>query len=195
MAAVMTAQGGKVAGAALAGAALLALTLVVASPSSAPASRSAGCNGADAPAEQVSKKQFRKALLCLINQERAQRDIPKLVAREPLQETAQAHTSLLVQIDCLLQDWHQCPGEPDLETRMRRAGYFAGAERWQYAENTGCAKSAEAMVANWLHSSFHRNNMLRRRFDDVGIGSADDPPGTQCQQSYAAITAVFAWKN
>jgi uncharacterized protein YkwD len=177
-------------------AALLAATLVatfalLAGPRLEAAS-AASCANAEAPAQGLERKALRKALACLINKERKQRDLVKLGKSRQLQKAAQRHTNVMVKTDCLL---HQCPGEGDIEQRIRRTGYLSGARRWAYAENTGCAVTAKAMFARWMDSDFHRGNMLRRKFRDLGVGVSEKPVPGECKADYATFTAVFGWRK
>ena len=102
-----------------------------------------------------------------------------------------AHSEVMVETNCLA---HQCAGEEDLETRLREAGYFDGAEMWQFAENTGCALSAEAMVANWMATRFHRVNILERRFHEIGVGAVEGGSRT-VQEGYATFVVVLGWHD
>ena len=174
-------------------AALLAATLVaslalLASPR-IEAATAASCANAEAPAQELQRKALRKAMTCLINKERKQRDLVKVSKNRQLKRAAQRHTNVMVKTDCLL---HECPGEPGLEERIRRTGYLDGARRWAFAENTGCAVTAKAMIARWMDSDFHRGNILRRKFRDLGVGVSDQPVSGQCKETHATFTAVFA---
>jgi uncharacterized protein YkwD len=177
-------------------AALLAATLVatvglLASPRLEAAS-AASCANAEVAAQGLERKALRKALTCLINKERKQRDLVKVRKNRQLQKAAQRHTNVMVKTGCLL---HQCPGEADIDQRVRRTGYLDGARRWAYAENTGCAVSAKAMFGRWMDSDYHRGNMLRRKFRHVGVGVSEQPAGGECKPEHATFTAVFGWRK
>ena len=136
----------------------------------------APCPLASEPAAQSSTKDMRNSVRCLINQERGVHGFGKLKRDAALQKAAQRHTKAMVSTGCLA---HRCPDEANLETRLRDAGYFDGAQSWRYAENTGCGLSAEAMVANWLDSLYHRSQyprpgLSRHRgwfLEETGIGA------------------------
>ena len=98
----------------------------------------------------------------------------------------------MAETDCLE---FRCPGEPGLEQRLRKAGYFEGATKWEFAENTGCAVSAKAMYENWIESTLHRVNILEPKFIHVGIGTVDEGLPTACDESFAAFSAVFGWRK
>jgi uncharacterized protein YkwD len=177
-------------------AALVAVTLaatvaLLASPSLEGAS-AATCANAEAPAQELERKALRKALICLINKQRQARDLVRLHKNKPLKRVAQRHTNTMVKTDCLL---HQCPGEAGMGQRIQRSGYLDGARRWAYAENTGCAVTAKAMVNRWMDSDFHRGNVLRRKFRDIGVGVSDQPVASECKDDHATFAAIFAWRK
>jgi uncharacterized protein YkwD len=99
----------------------------------------------------------------------------------------------MVADDCLD---HTCPGEAPLERRIRKSGYPDRAGRWRYASNTGCAISARAMVRRWLRSDFHRENVLKPRFRDIGAGVERAAPESQgCESNFATFSVVFGWRE
>jgi uncharacterized protein YkwD len=150
------------------------------------------CDHADDTIRDVTAPQLRKAVLCLLNQERSRHARSRLSLSKKLGKAAEAHTERMVATNCLS---HSCPGEPKLEGRIRKSGYLKGAHRWQFAENTGCGLSAEAMVANWMASTFHRINILGKKFRDVGIGLSDKRVPSRCSEGYGTFTTVFAYRT
>ena len=183
--------GGLAAIAALVAAILVATFAMLAGPSVEAAS-AATCANSEAPAQELERKALRKALTCLINKQRQSRDLVRLHKNRQLKRVAQRHTNTMVKTDCLL---HKCPGEAGIEQRIRRTGYLDGARRWAYAENTGCAVTAKAMVGRWMDTDFHRGNVLRRKFRDIGVGVSDQPVASECKGDHATFTAVFAWRK
>jgi uncharacterized protein YkwD len=177
--------------AALVAASLIAVLALFVSPAAAPAA-AGSCANADTTAGELEKRDLRKAITCLINKERKQHDLAKLGRNRKLQKAAQRHTNVMVKTDCLL---HQCPGEANIDRRIRKSGYLDGARSWAYAENTGCAVTAKAMVARWLDSSFHRENMLGQKFRHVGVGVSDQPVAEVCKADHSTFTAVFGWRK
>jgi uncharacterized protein YkwD len=176
------------------GVALLAAIAVAARPDPGAAAAGTGvaCPAAGQPAAQTNARQLRRSVRCLINEERAARDLGALVKAQSLKDAAQAHSQLMVQTNCLA---HQCAGEDDLETRLHDAGYLEGAEMWQFAENTGCGLSAEAMVANWMATRFHRVNILQPKFREIGVGAVQDRVKGRCERGYATFAVVLGWRD
>jgi uncharacterized protein YkwD len=177
------------------GIAVLAAVAIAARPGASAVGAGSGTSACPTAAEPVAEstaQELRKSVRCLINEERAIRGLSKVVRHKSLEKAAQKHSKTMVETDCLA---HRCPGEVDLETRVRRAGYFAGAEEWQYAENTGCAVSAEAMVTNWMAKQFHRANILEPKFRHVGVGVTQRPVKDRCDSGYATFAAVVGWRE
>ena len=171
---------------------LVAGLALLASPRIEAAAAVASCANAEAPAQDLERKALRKALVCLINKERKQRDLVRVAKNRQLKKTAQRHTNVMVKTDCLL---HRCPGEASLDVRIRRSGYADSARQWAYAENTGCAVTAKAMFGRWMDSDYHRGNILRRKFRHIGVGVSEQPVAGECKPDHATFTAVFAWRK
>lgn len=180
-----------VAALATAGAVLLAVTIASGS-SAAPDRSSGGCAGADAPAVEATAKQVRRAVRCLIAEERAIRGQDALRREHDLQRVAQRHSRVMAAKDCLA---HRCEGEAKLETRIRRGGYIEGATAWEFAENTGCGVSAEAMVESWMSRTYHRVNILDRRFEDVGVGIVPRRVDDRCGRDYATFALLVGYRE
>jgi uncharacterized protein YkwD len=161
-------------------------------PSARAASPTEKCKNANTPVHRLSGGAVREALLCLVNEER-RRHARTVVARsKALQRAAQHHAEKMVATNCLS---HQCEGEGSLGSRIRRSGYTAGADDWEFAENTGCGLSAGAMVENWMASRYHRINILDPRFEDLGVGYSRGSVEDRCRDSFGTFAAVFAMRE
>lgn len=171
--------------------ALLA-ALVLAPREQAGASAAARCAGTSEGLSQASRQAVRRRVRCLLNEQRAARGLGRLDRQTSLQKAAQRHSSVMGETDCLA---HRCEGEAGLEERLRKAGYLAGAERWRYAESTGCAADPEEMVASWMASDYHRVNILGKRFVELGVGVVGDRVRGRCPRGYATFAVVFGWRQ
>lgn len=169
-------------------AALLTAIATAAGERGVPRGESSACSQADQPAAEATLKELRRSVRCLINEERAIRGQDAVTRQGDLQQVAQHHSKRMAATDCLA---HRCEGEAKLENRIRRAGYFRGAERWEYAESTGCGLSAEAMVTSWLQSDYHRVNLLERSFEDIGVGVVQKRVKDRCGKGYGTFAALF----
>ena len=151
----------------------------------------------DVPGEATAR-QMRKAVRCLINEERAARDRRRLRSNRPLARIAQAHSKVMVADDCFT---HRCPGERPLRKRIESSNYLAAGGRYGYGENLGCSRTPQGMVNEWMATSFHRENILERRFRHIGVGakrgSPFPPGGEDCApgRQYMTYTVIFAWRK
>jgi uncharacterized protein YkwD len=169
---------------------LVGMTLLLGSP---PQSASAAeCEHADATIDQATEKQLRKALFCLINEKRHQRDRKRLDHSDKLQEAARRHTQTMLRDDC----WkHKCEGEPPLGKRIRKTGYLDGAREWHFAENFGCATTPRAMLNAWLAEDFQRRNLLNPGYEDMGAYAVKEQvsnPPSHCDPTRVTYTVVLA---
>ena len=172
-------------------AACAALAVTTAEPP-VTAAAGGGCPNANRPAAQVKISELRSAVFCLINEERRRHGREALRTSRNLQEAARKHAVAMTDTGCLS---HRCPGEPPLRNRIRRSGYLDGARVWRYAENTGCARTARAMVANWMAITFHRVNILRGRFEDIGIAPTHKRVEGRCNAGFSTFSAVFGFRR
>ncbi len=51
------------------------------------------------------------------------------------------------------------------------------------------------MVSNWMKTKYHRINILREEFKDVGVGVTQKRIKDRCKQGYATFSVVFAWRE
>ena len=167
--------------------------LALAGPGAGPAA-AAICPRADATPDLISPSDARKTLTCLVNNERADRDKRRLDPDLKLKRVAQKHTEAMIRKDCLR---HECPGEDDLEKRLRRAGYIPQEGSWRFAESIGFARTPRGMVETWLDGQFNRRAMLDGRYRDIGVGvvRGDPKPHNDCNQGCYTYTAIYAFRN
>jgi uncharacterized protein YkwD len=129
------------------------------------------CAGADDPVGASGAGDAERAVKCLIE---ARRDDDSLDRDPRLDDAAASHNRHMLETSCFA---HECPGEPSLEGRIRRSGYGDGADRFGYGEilASGSMTPAEAVRA-WMDSPAHRDALLDRSFEDVGIAVAKGTP-------------------
>jgi len=114
-----------------------------------------------------------------VNEKRAERDLPRLSESAGLTEQSRLHSDEMAAHDELA---HNLPGSTTDE-RLSDASCPTGGENvaqsWVY-ENvetesgteylTDEAEIADALVCQWLNSPGHRENMLRARWSETGVG-------------------------
>jgi len=130
----------------------------------------------DRQPQNLTKKQARNAVICLVNRKRDRRGKPDLARDRRLVDAAQRHSYRMAKKNCFS---HQCPGEASLLTRLKKVGYIvSGLSRWAYGENialgTATSGTPRKIVNAWMGSSGHRANILSSTFRDIGVGFRAD---------------------
>ena len=161
-------------------AAAVALCGVLVSAPSAEA-RGAACDkfGNVEPAK-LKKRQARKAIMCLLNQERTSHGLPSFDRSKKLQRAAQKHSARMDGTGCFA---HECPGEASLVSRLGSVSYLLNSLlSWVCAENIAwgqrSAGTPNAIMDAWMKSDGHRANILNRDLRQVGIGFAKGSPSS-----------------
>ncbi len=184
-------------------AALAALACLFLISASAPDARAEGndCGPhVGSTPDEATTKELRRALGCLINAERAERDRKQLRPNAALSGVAKRHTKVMVAGECFK---HECPGERPLKQRIETSGYVDTGDRYGYGENLGCSTTPANMIEAWMTSAaqFHKKNILDRKFRHMGIGAKQGTPfprgSDQCRpgREYVTYTVVFGWRK
>lgn len=144
------------------------MSMAVAAPAQAQASNCA--NTAIVPSA-ANTSQVRQATLCLVNEERTSRGLPKLKINSTMTRLAQSYAERMAREHFFS---HTAPDGSTQTTRLQKTGYFKNARSWYVGENifeapTGSDTPA-AIVDNWMHSAGHRANILNRKLRDAGMG-------------------------
>ena len=140
----------------------------------------AGCGSSNSGASDVqgapstvSLTGETRAIVDLTNAERVRAGLAPLLPEARLVNAAQIHVEQMVRAGRLA---HDLPGAmyPTLEDRLRAAGYS-----WQAAgENIAYGQAgAQAVVADWVDSPAHRQNLLNPAFTQIGVHHARDAGG------------------
>jgi uncharacterized protein YkwD len=162
--------------------------VAVAGPATAQA-----CPNADAVPSELTLKSARVAVVCLMNERRGS---AKLRSDARLTRAAQRHSNAM---DAANFFSHNGPGGSSPTTRIRAAGYLAGAREWGIAENlrwgSGGQGTPRIAVARWMQSPAHRYSMLSRSYRDVGIGVAIGSPAGGGGGDTAIYTVNFGYRR
>jgi uncharacterized protein YkwD len=141
------------------------------------ASAASSCGGANATASQASESALVRATLCVLNRERARRDLRPLRLNSRLSTAARRHSRAMVRRGFFS---HDSLGGASFVDRIRETGYLSGARSWYVGENiaygSGDRSSPRAIGIAWMKSPPHRANILNRSFREVGIGLAFGTP-------------------
>lgn len=131
----------------------------------------AACSDVDAVPSPETLPVVEAATLCLVNGERADAGLPALVPNEALARAATAHSTAMVQHQFFA---HQGVSGDTVVDRVRAAGYMSADAVWMVGENlawgTGTLATPRAIVAAWMNSAGHRENILRAGYRELGQG-------------------------
>jgi uncharacterized protein YkwD len=160
---------------------LAAIAFAAATGSATAGTKTSACKewGSVMP-DDLAPGQARKAIVCLLNEQRRQAGVGPLDSNKKLQRAAQNHTDHMDGSNCFD---HECPGEADLSQRLEGVDYLIGSlVRWICGENIAWGPdklgTPKAIVQSWMNSPPHRSTLLNGSFDDVGIGFAPGTPSS-----------------
>lgn len=147
------------------------------------------CVGTDLMPAQGNLELIRTATLCLVNQERAQDGESPLQPNGRLEQAAQGHTESMAFGDYFEHDGPQ--GETPL-SRMIAAGYiYSSRVGYEIGENiawgTISLATPRAIVAAWMASPGHRENILDPNYRDTAIGVCTHLPSSLGEGQPGAI--------
>lgn len=135
-----------------------------------------------------SRRSARKALVCLHNEYRRRKGLPRLRENRRLINAAGAHSRSMVRKRYFS---HFEPGGVDLKARLTRSRYLP-ARTWVVGENIAYRRGSPATVFRaWLDSPPHLANIVQGRFREIGVGIAPGTPGV-LRRSGATFTVNFA---
>lgn len=139
----------------------------------------AACAGAAARPEAISSGAVEGATLCLLNDERRSRGLTALRSNGRLAVAALRHAGDMASRNYFAHD--SLDGRSFVD-RLKAAGYVTGREaRWTVGENlawgSGDASSPSRIVAAWMKSPGHRQNILSPAYREIGFGMAQGDAG------------------
>jgi uncharacterized protein YkwD len=141
-------------------AALFSIAAVFVSQADAGTTGHRGCAYAHSPARRTSRPALQRAVVCLINQQRASHGLPRLHENQRLNRSAQGWTNVMVSHDMFSHG-------ADFSARISAVGFD-----WSTAgENIASGfETPAAVVRGWMGSPGHCRNILTPAFLDVGTG-------------------------
>jgi uncharacterized protein YkwD len=177
-------------------AALAIVALAVTGVGAASAHHSKGCRYAHKSPRTISHAKVRHAVVCLINRKRhSHGHLSRLHAMHALNRSGQRHSKYMKRHGCFA---HQCPGEPNLVSRVQQAGYLPCTCTWRLGETIAWESkpgdTAHGIVRAWMHSPEHRAILLEHGLDNIGVGVAWGRPGSPRAKA-GTYTADFGYKS
>jgi uncharacterized protein YkwD len=117
-----------------------------------------------------------RATICLLNRERAQHGLPPLRENGLLSSISLDHSQDMVRRRYFE---HTTPDGRSVGDRLRAAGYARGRSASageNIAYGFGGESTPASIVAAWMQSPPHRDDILRASFTEVGIGITSGAP-------------------
>lgn len=138
----------------------------------------AACTDTTLQPSEANLDAVRAATLCLVNRERTSRGERALRDDPHLQRAAQGHSESMADNGYFE---HVGPGGDTPVDRMRAAGYiYSSSIGYEVGENIAFGTLWEAtpaaIVAAWMASPGHRENILDPNYRDTGVGIAPHVP-------------------
>lgn len=153
-----------------------AATLIA--PAASAASTAPTCRNATVVVSPATVARANAATLCLVNRQRAARGIRPLRRDADLSAAATRYARQMVRQRFFD---HVSPSGSTVLGRLKEAGYLDGVRSYAIGENiawgTGRYGTPQSIVASWMRSPGHRENILSREFREIGLGVATGNPG------------------
>ncbi len=124
------------------------------------------------PAVAQSQASQAPALENAVNDARSTNGVPTLRIDPRLEASAATHNDYQLAAQCIS---HQCPGEPDLGSRIAAQGYTALNAWGETVELNG--DTPAVVMEDWLASSGHRAALLNPAYDSQGCAHLSDSWG------------------
>jgi uncharacterized protein YkwD len=147
------------------------------------------CPDASLQPNEANLERVRAAVVCLVNRERAAHGEVPLQANDRLEQAAQSHTESMAFGNYFD---HTGPGGDTALSRMRASGYiYSSRIGFEVGENIGWGTLWEgtprAVVAAWMASTGHRENILDARFRDTAVGVSPHVPSSMSRGQTGGI--------
>jgi uncharacterized protein YkwD len=125
----------------------------------------------------LGQNQMESSITCLINEERTSRGLGAVQPNGDLRDAALSHSNEMV-----AQQYfeHTSPQGVTFIDRIESTGYMRSARAWIVGENlvwgTGPLSTPQSLVTAWMNSPPHRENLLKARFNEIGVAAVDGTP-------------------
>jgi uncharacterized protein YkwD len=179
----------------LSAACIAALCALAAGPAASTAGAKparAACTGTTLHADQLAPQDYADAIFCLLNRER------EAAGLKPVRYSFQLNGAA-VSFTATMRDQgffdHTAPDGSTPTSRIRATGYLRNARRWMIGENIAWGEGPKgtpaAIMAAWMASPGHRENILTGKFREIGIGVAYGSPEEAGLPDTAIVTNEF----
>jgi uncharacterized protein YkwD len=161
----------------------------------ATAHASAACPGADLSADRQTPAALELSLLCLINEQRSAAGLGTLAPNAQLRVAALAHSGDMVRRGYFDHASHD---GRDFIDRIVATGYTRKTRQWVVGENlawgSGGMSTPSSLVQAWMDSPSHRENLMRARFREIGLGAVTGTPQDAGDAGGITVASEFGYR-
>jgi uncharacterized protein YkwD len=172
--------------------ALVALLALVGASSASATS----CPNTDVQVTGLSQDQMESSIGCLINEERASFGIQPVQPNADLRQAALSHSREMVSEGYFE---HTSPAGLSFIDRIDQYGYMNGVRSWDVGENlvwgSDQLSTPGALVTAWMNSPPHRENLLRARFNEIGIGAVVGTPENANDATGVTVSSEYGYRS
>lgn len=182
--------------------ALLALLIAIGLRTGGAAALAApACPDADVPAAQLALPEFDASVFCLINRRRAGQGSRPLVPNHTLHRAARSYSTSLLEGRFFSHhgDFEGRRTGSTVIGRLREMGYIRPGFAWAVGEDLHWTTAEESTPADtvqaWMDSTLHRKYLLKRKFEELGVGAMRGVPYSPSQLDGITVAAEFGFRR
>jgi uncharacterized protein YkwD len=138
------------------------------------------CDNADVTPTDSNQDVLNAAILCLVNGERQDANLPALNTNDQLASAASGMCQRMVTEHFFS---HDTPDGKNVVDRVQPTGYIPNSGDWVVGENlawgSGALSTPQAILNGWMNSPGHKANILAPDYKDIGLAACQGSPSTQ----------------
>lgn len=154
------------------------------------------CSNTEVQVTGMSQDQMENSITCLINEERTSFGLGPVQPNGALRNAALSHSDEMV-----AQQYfeHTSPQGVTFIDRIEATGYMRGARSWIVGENlvwgSGPLSTPQSLVTAWMNSPPHRENLLKPRFNEIGVAAVDGTPETDVGDLGVTVSSEYGFRT
>jgi uncharacterized protein YkwD len=156
----------------------------------------ADCGPVNTQVTGLSQAQMESSIGCLINDERTSYGLQPVTPNGDLRQAALSHSDEMINQSYFE---HTSPAGLTFIDRIQTTGYMRGTRRWEVGENlvwgTGPLSTPQSLVASWMNSPPHRENLLRPSFREIGIAAVAGTPVSRSDLTGVTVSSEYGYRN
>jgi uncharacterized protein YkwD len=154
------------------------------------------CPNPDVQVSGLSQAQMESSIGCLINEERTSFGLQPVRPNSDLRQAALSHSQEMVDEGYFE---HTSPAGLTFIDRIQHTGYMNGVRSWVVGENLVWGDedlgTPQALVTAWMNSPPHRENLLRARFDEIGIAAVVGTPEDANDYTGVTVSSEYGYRS